>query len=501
MFNKTITGLTLTKQVADGVFQNIKGTGFNGDVSFLATLRALLYKRMPKEESIKLTFSASRYTDTELRGASPENCIRAFIRGSGILDGKHGIINIHSFEGGKEGNDYSFQVLDSDKLNAVVGGFTAMPDVAKFLEQSGKFTARVFINEERKCTLIFVDNLDIKRWHLLQSLIPRYLPWYTDVLPYDEEELVLLKTLTQRYAPDYVDIIENIADRFDFRTEAIRNSLKGFENKFEEDQLYNVRSDITDIRNMITHLETQFQDAYQRLNEYTAKELGLIAKMHENGDGEEETELTQYFLCNKNLDLVSVEGGEIQFIVTTTISSFDPDLAETALNKENSFFYRHYETRNKYENKELTDKRIKRLMSAIFIDETLKLRVCAAYKLDFTNGSYRGCRGYYFSEDYLREYTPNQHIQHYACLGNNEPHIRRAMLDRDYVGAVANCCASATNINLSESNTGTFFMEKICANDVGKIIQMPDGSNMTPLDAVKWLEAQDAEKQKEKEEN
>ena len=74
------------------------------------------------------------------------------------------------------------------------------------------------------------------------------------------------------------------------------------------------------------------------------------------------------------------------------------------------------------------------------------------------------------------------------------------MVNRDYVAAVSNCCASATNANFTEANTGTFFMQKICANDVGKIIQMPDGSTATPLDAVKWLEAQDAEKQKKKEE-
>lgn len=72
------------------------------------------------------------------------------------------------------------------------------------------------------------------------------------------------------------------------------------------------------------------------------------------------------------------------------------------------------------------------------------------------------------------------------------------MLDRDYVNAVALCCASATNINFTEPNTGTFFMQKICANDVGRIIEMPDGSTMTPLDAVKWLEDQDAKKQEEK---
>ena len=49
MFNKTLSGLTLTKQVADGLFQNINGQDFRGDTSFLATLRALMYKRVPKE--------------------------------------------------------------------------------------------------------------------------------------------------------------------------------------------------------------------------------------------------------------------------------------------------------------------------------------------------------------------------------------------------------------------------------------------------------------------
>ena len=56
------------------------------------------------------------------------------------------------------------------------------------------------------------------------------------------------------------------------------------------------------------------------------------------------------------------------------------------------------------------------------------------------------------------------------------------------------CCSSATNINFTEPNTGTFFMQKICAPDVGRIIQMPDGSTMTPVNAVKWLEEQEAAK-------
>lgn len=502
MFNKTLSGLTLTKQVADGLFQNINGQDFRGDTSFTATLRALMYKRVPKEESIWLRVSASRYGKYEIDGATPKDCVRAFLRNTDIMSAVPGVLQIHTFDGDEEGNTASFAAIDNGGLNAALGNaFTSLPDVAKFLEQNGKIRARVFISEERKSVLIFVEKLDIKRWHLLQSLIPRYMPWYVRENPFDDEEVALIRSLTKRYAPDYTELIEKFASRFDFRTQVVRNMLRGFENAFEKDKLQKVQWQIANDRTRIEQLEQQFRDLYVRIADLTTQELGLIAKMRGNNDNGEDTEFMEYMLCNKSVNLVNVSGGTIEFIVTTTISSFDPELFESAIERfGRSFFYRHYQTGQRYQNEEMTDERIKRLMIAIFRDEIMKLRVCAAYKLNFSDGGYYGLKNYSFPEDILRDHTPNQHIQHYACLGNNQTYIRKAMINRDYVAAVSNCCSSAANINLAEANTGTFFMQKICANDVGKIIQMPDGSTATPLDAVKWLEAQDAEKQKEKEE-
>ena len=56
MFSKEITGLTLTNEIASTVFPNIGGDKFRNDESFVATLRALLYSRVPKEESITLRY-------------------------------------------------------------------------------------------------------------------------------------------------------------------------------------------------------------------------------------------------------------------------------------------------------------------------------------------------------------------------------------------------------------------------------------------------------------
>lgn len=490
MFTKQITSLTLAGATADGVFPNIQGVSFNNDVSFLATLRALMHKRIPSEESIFLRVTSSSYSANDIGNASPRDCIRAFLRGAEIVDGDCGNIHIHSFNGDDDGNTACFNKIDNGAVDAFLTGFKLMPDMVKFLEQR-KIRSRFYINEEKCSVLIFIERMDMKRWHLLQSFIPRYFPKYFSATPLDEKELKLIKALTNRYAPEYEELIEEATKQFDFRTAAVRNALRGFENKFEKEELQSVRYAIQDYNAKIANLNQKFADYYQQIRDLTTKELGLIAKIRD-GENEEDSEFLEYFLCNKSLELVRVNGARIEFIVKTTISSFDPDVFDSAIHKDGSFFYRHYETGNKYENEELTDERIKKLMLAIFQDETLKLRVCAAYRLDFANGNYAGLENYPYPDGILLDHTPNQHIQHYGCLGNNRQVIADAMLRRDYVGAVSACCSSATNINFTEPNTGTFFMQKICAKKVGKIIQMPDGSTKTPVEAVKWLEEQEA---------
>lgn len=497
MFAKEITGLTLANEVADTLFPNIGGNKFRYDVSFTATLRALLYKRVPEEESINVRMSSSRYSKGELYGASAKDCVRAFLRGTHIMSGVPGTLQIHSFDNTEENNATCFEAIDNGGMD-VLKGYVQMRDMSVFMGQK-KIKARFFLNKDANSALIFIERLDMKKWHLLQAFLPRYLPKCFEGKPLEEDEQKLLKTLTTRYAPDYEEQIETFAKRFDFRTQVVRSKLKGFELRFERDKLNNIRNQIAEVNQRIQNLDEQFKSYYQQLTDLTTNELGLVAKLRATDEADAgDTEFMEYFLCNKSLNLVSVRGSTIEFIVTTTISSFDPDVFDSSIHSSGSFFYRHYETGEKYENAEMTDERIKRLMLAIFQDEKLKLRVCAAYKLNFGDGGYYGLKNYTYPEEILRDHTPNQHIQHYACLGNNQTYIRRAMINRDYINAVALCCASATNINFTEANTGTFFMQKICANDAGRIIEMPDGSTMTPLDAVKWLEDRDAKKPEEK---
>lgn len=502
MFVKALNDLTLSSRVANNTFPNItEQSWFMGDKSFLATMRALLYERVPAEESVDIRLSVSGYNSYEINHASPRDCVRAYLRNTSVFNGVHGSFHIHNFRGDNDGNEACFSTLDKGGVQKALGdSYTELADVSKFLEQNGKVRNRVYISEERKSVLIFVENLDMKRWHLLQSMIPRYMPWYfgDNCKPLDEVEMGILRSLTKRYAPDYVDLIEEFAKRFDFRTEGIRSMLRGFENYFEQNELENVRRDLNAERGRIADLNRRFQELYQRISDLNIKEIGLIEKIRNNGAVDGDTELVEYFLCNKSLEIVYAERGEIEFIVHTVASNYDPEVAERALERfGKSFFYRHYQTNYRYDNKEMTDERIKKLFTALFIDEKLKLRLCAAYHLNFVTGSYDGLSYYDFPEKTTKTHTPNQHIQHYGCLGNNRQTIADAMLKRDYVSAVSACCASATNINFTEANTGTFFMERVLSEDPGSIIQMPDGTNKTPLEAVIWLEENEKEEANE----
>ncbi len=78
MFNKRIAETTLTGETADRLFSNI--TAQNApDQSFLATLRALCYKRLPADESIRLTVLAKNDDLSQAETASPAAYINALI--------------------------------------------------------------------------------------------------------------------------------------------------------------------------------------------------------------------------------------------------------------------------------------------------------------------------------------------------------------------------------------------------------------------------------------
>lgn len=492
MFIQEVRGLTLTSAVADTLFQNITGTNFGYDESFLATLRALVYDRIQKEESVTLKYSNLTIRKYDCENTTARDIVRHILRRSGILEGGTDNLCVFSFDGGEEDAKATMAVIDKNGLSPAVSGFKNVEKIAQYFSQKCRFEARVYVNEDTRNTVVLVNHMTLKRWHCIQGMIPLYLPWFFNDKPITEKEQALLLTLQKRYEPDYRKLIEEIAQKFDFRTEALKQQLKGFETEFERDKIANVDQQIAETKRKLDQIQQSFQDYYQTLQDLRIQKNGLEIMIRDGG-GAESNETLEFFLHNKNIELVKRERGRIDFIVKTTIGNFDPDLYRLAIANKNSFFYRDHWSGVGYP-EPWTRENTKLLMDAIFRDEKLKLRVCAAYYIDFRRGSFDGFAGYSYPKNILMDHMPNQHIDKFPCLGNNKRYIGDAVRKHDFITAIMQCAASAQNINLSEDNTGTYFMQVITSVNPGRIIELPDGTAVTPLDAVKWLEDQNEKK-------
>ena len=97
---------------------------------------------------------------------------------------------------------------------------------------------------------------------------------------------------------------------------------------------------------------------------------------------------------------------------------------------------------------------------------------------------------------------PNPHIDRYRCMGNYETKINNLLKNRDYIGALEQCAASAKSLNFHDSTVMSEFVRQICTN-AGKnnrCIELPDGKVVKPAEAIKWIEAQEVERAKKEEE-
>ena len=135
---------------------------------------------------------------------------------------------------------------------------------------------------------------------------------------------------------------------------------------------------------------------------------------------------------------------------------------------------------------------MEKLLNAIFVDQTLKIRFCAAYYFDM-NGSVTPQHSHRFGPEF-QGYKPNPHIDRYTCMGNYKPAINTALRKRDYVTALEQCVASAKSLNFHDSTVMEEFISQFTSNGGSsyKAIELPDGTIVSPKEAVKWIEAQEA---------
>ncbi len=480
MFDKVITATQFSTEDAASFFQNISSESFRNDVSFVSVMRALLYSRMPKEESVSVSFH--RYTlSAKIIADYGEESALSNIAENFNLDSS-GRIRIVSLQGTEDDNKAVFAALQN--------GFekkTGYTHVLKFTEWfKMAFRTQLYINDEKKSAIVFVDRLSIKKLHVLLIGIPVMLPWYfSREIGFTEDENKLLESFGNADASYFEQAIAKLAKQFDFRTAKIRRLLHGFETKYERERARILRSEIDSIDAQISDLNRRIGEYLRQKDDKNISLIGLNSRI-EAGISDEDSEIMRYFVENEDVLVESVSDSELVFSTRQFLEFYDEDYVELTLDNTHAQCY----SRTNY-NREDT----KRLLKAIFLDHTLKVLACASYSLrlrgSVCGNSYRDYRDPMFANC-----IPNPHIQYHACLGGYEQSMNRFLQNRNYIGAIDQCIASCKSLNWRDGVVIEEFFRDLLKDDNGvkHCIMLPDGRFVGAAAAIEWLKQQEEHK-------
>lgn len=475
MFKKTISQTPLTSDVADSFFQNINGYAYLGDISFLATLRALLAPRIGAEDSITLRFTSSNYQASQLNGIPVSDVVGA-ITGPMCLD-INGVFAVHDFMSSQESNLANMKIIEKGFTDRYEG-YYRLDKMTAFFKKS--FPVICYVNPTKKNVVLFTESLDIKKMHYLQMAILPAMPWYFNPeAGISELEMELIQSLKERTSEKYEACIRQIAEKYDFRTARIRQMLAGFEHRYEQIECERVRNEITKTDNEIQRLNEDIGSQYNVRRDCCIRLLGLEQKIAQGGD---DSEIMDYFLCNNKLYLEHVTNTEMHFCVADYLSYFDKDMVERILSNNRSFVYSSAQG-------SIAPEKMAKLIKAIFIDETLHIKFCAAYRFNL-NGNVAALTGHEFPAEF-GNCMPNTHINNFHCMGGYERTINQLLKDNNYIGALEQCIASCKSLNWGDPTVMSRFMISLYGN-AKSIIELPDGSYVKPAAAIKWLEEQEA---------
>ena len=323
--------------------------------------------------------------------------------------------------------------------------------------------------------IICLDHLDLRRFHALQMMIPKYLPSLFADNPLTDNETALLKSTGKKSSAEYETLIEEFAKSFDMRSEIIRGKLAGFETAFERIRADDVRKQIRICQETYEGHISAMQVLYQTIQDHQYILAGLECAINCNSGS---TELMEYFMCNKNLSLVKVIGTAIEFIVHGYADVFSEDAFNQYAGNHDGYMYSRL-------NSNVTKAQMEKLYRSIFSDGKYMLRMCAAYTADIRTGL-KALSNYVFPPE-SQSYLPNPHIQRHGCTGNFAARFQEYMRKHDYVGAIDQAAVSARNLNFYDSTVISAFASDLSGTAV-KCIEKEDGTLLTPREAIIELE-------------
>jgi hypothetical protein len=285
-----------------------------------------------------------------------------------------------------------------------------------------------------------------------------------------------------------MECIEKIAAQYDFRTARTRQLLTGFESRFERIECDKVRKQIQQTQTEIEKYNTEIGRLLNRKNDFIIRLFGLEFKVAQTG---EDSEILEYFLRNNRLYLQEVTNTDMHFSVGDYLEYFNEEIAERSIANNTSYVYNDGNGR-RYTS--ISSEHMKKLMRAIFLDKTLRVKMCAAYMFNL-NGNVSPLRDHAFPSEF-NTFMQNPHIDSLGCMGDYTKNINTLLSNNNYILALEECIASCKSLNFGDSAAMQRFMKAMYGGETrlnNRCIELPDGSVVKPVKAIEWLEQQEAQ--------
>lgn len=208
MFHSPIKFLEVPVGPNGQVIKNVSGSACqHGDVSFVATLGAVLYGKIPDEDTV--TFET---VVIPKKGNVLESLL------SKIHEvGKPNYFTICSFEtneGVSGGLDFANACWPEFEwvFSETHPDYEVLEKVTKFFEKS--FAVRTFINRRTKSVVVFMDRITLQRLHYFQVAVVACMPWYFEPgVPVPQDVMKVLRSVRLRDPAEYIASIKAIVDK------------------------------------------------------------------------------------------------------------------------------------------------------------------------------------------------------------------------------------------------------------------------------------------------
>lgn len=486
MFRDQITATPFTGDIPDSVLGRISGDYYQSDVSFLSTLRALVYPRMPEEDTLKLFIRTYSLTRQEI-ATNTATAIFRHIMSTNIASTfqPHTIRLCVANNNSPENNTACLDYIDKELLKFTDNRLVKVEKFTEFFRNF--FRCSCYIDPAAQTTLLFTEPLTLKNFHFLQIAVPVMLPWYFPAESgITQQERTLIESFKEPTPTSYLAALAAAAEKYDFRGMFIKSELGNFETRFLEKEAQDVERDIARCMDAINDHQDSIVSLTRKQYDLNIRLLGVHAKIAE---GDSTSEIVSYFLHNRNLALVRTDDDAIVFDCKGYLTYFDEEIARRFISSGNSIFYRAGTGVSKPD--------MELFMRALFLDQSIRLKFCARYTFHLT-GNVRGEGGVRFGPEFA-DCLPNPHINAYRCLGSHQAEINTLLKSHNYVAAVEQCVCSCMSLNLADGIVIGEFMRYLFGRADSSIntrcIELPDGSVVTAKKAIAWLKEQNEKKE------